>query len=137
MNAFGPYFTEHELKIEGSLVPASVRTNMYLLVKLCLNRLRKQYGPITITSGYRSPEENEHLRAKGYNPSNTSQHMTGEAVDFLIPGKDMRQVFEDLKTWWPGQTFFYAKKGHVHVALPTIELEVKGRLYAKILEQDN
>ena len=36
---------------------------------------------LKITSGYRSKKVNELLRKEGYNPSETSQHCTGEAAD--------------------------------------------------------
>ena len=39
---------------------------------------------IKITSGYRSKTVNDLLRKAGYNPSTTSQHCTGEAVDFDV-----------------------------------------------------
>lgn len=39
---------------------------------------------IKITSGYRSNTVNELLRKEGYKPSTTSQHCTGEAVDFDV-----------------------------------------------------
>ena len=37
--------------------------------------------PIVVTSGYRSPEVNKAVRGSLY-----SQHMSGQAADFIIPG---------------------------------------------------
>ncbi len=39
---------------------------------------------INITSGYRSHTVNQLLKKEGYHPSETSQHCTGEAVDFEV-----------------------------------------------------
>lgn len=54
------------------------------LTKTCemLEHVRTALGghPIMITSGYRCPELN-----KACGGSNTSQHMTGQAVDFYVP----------------------------------------------------
>ena len=47
-----------------------------------MEAVRKLLGaPITINSGYRSPEVN-----KAVGGARNSQHMTGEAVDFIAPG---------------------------------------------------
>jgi zinc D-Ala-D-Ala carboxypeptidase len=55
------------------------------LKKLCevLEQVRMLCGsnPVTITSGYRSPEVN-----KACGGSTTSAHMSGLAADFIIPG---------------------------------------------------
>lgn len=134
MNVYGPYFSDKELKVHEKLTPNAVREKMYLLVKYGLNRIRQKYGPVIITSGYRSEAYNESLRLKGYNPSKTSQHCTGEAVDINVKNADNREVFEWLREWWPGQLFYYAKRGHIHIALPRIDLQVKGRLYALVME---
>jgi hypothetical protein len=54
------------------------------LTRTCemLERVRTTLGgqPIMITSGYRCPELN-----KACGGSSTSQHMTGQAVDFYVP----------------------------------------------------
>lgn len=133
MNIFAPYFTKEELGLSVNN-NSKYEENMYLLVKLGLNAIRKKYGPVVITSGFRDQATHERLKAEGYNPSETSQHLTGEAVDFIVKGKDMREVFEWLRTWWPGQLFYYQRRGHVHIALPNTRLQRAGRLYARVLE---
>jgi len=133
MNPYGPYFTEKELKLVGA--PDEIKEKVYLLIKLALTPIRKKYGPVTVTSVWRSPEKQEAMRQLGYNPSPTSQHLTGEAIDFIIKGQDMRQVFEDVRQWWPGQLFYYKKKGHVHIGLPTLSLQERGRLYSLIRDE--
>lgn len=43
-------------------------------------------APISINSGYRTPETNRMLQEKGAAPN--SQHLLGKAVDFALPGVD-------------------------------------------------
>ena len=128
INVYGPYFNEKELRVENA--PDDVRESMYLLVKLAMNVIRKKYGPTVITSGYRDPGRN--ARVGGVK---TSQHQTGEACDFVCPHAKMREVFEWLREWWPGQLFYYQKKGHVHIGLPTIDLQKRQRLYALVFDK--
>lgn len=134
---FGPFFTEQELGLDKLGVNLRMRESMFHLVTFGLNKIREKFGPITITSGVRSLQEQMLLQSRGYNPSPTSQHLFGEAVDFVCKGQNMEQVFfwirDELK--WQGQCFLYAKKGHIHIALPTLELKFKGRLYCRILDQ--
>lgn len=133
MNVFGPYFSEEELGITD-ITAATSRNSLYLLVKFGLNPVRKKYGPVKIDSGLRSMEHN--IAIGGVNDS---QHCIGEAADFIctaLPADiTMRQVFEDLRTWWPGQLIYYSIRGHIHMALPRIDLQVKGRLIAFINDE--
>lgn len=49
-----------------------------------LDRARERAGiPFVISSGYRSPEHQEALRAKGYKVSAKSAHMKGMAADIV------------------------------------------------------
>lgn len=58
--------------------------NLRLLCEKILQPIRDNFNkPVVITSGYRSPSVN---RAIG--GSKSSQHMTGQAADFTIPGID-------------------------------------------------
>lgn len=127
-NVYGPFFNEKELGLEGA--PEEVKEQMMLLTKFVLTPVRKKFGKTLITSGYRSPEYNESLRDRGYNPAKNSQHIFGQAADFLCPeASSMREVFEWLKTWYPGVIIYYSKRGHIHVGLPTLERAKKGGLY--------
>lgn len=65
-----------------------------------------KYCYIKITSGYRSKTVNELLRKEGYNPSTTSQHCTGEAVDFdvyIVSDKTYKlpynETYKLIKKW--------------------------------------
>lgn len=130
-NLYGPYFTEKELGLDNNYVSKKDRESMFLLVKFALNPLREKYGPIRITSGYRDKYYNSQIGG-----ANTSQHIQGEAVDlWCLNLPSNREAFEWLRTWWPGQVFYYEKKGHIHIGLPRVDLAVSGRLYAQVLDK--
>jgi antitoxin component of RelBE/YafQ-DinJ toxin-antitoxin module len=64
--------------------------NISALCKVVLEEVRKHFGkPIFITSGYRSPELNKAVGGSKY-----SQHLKGEAADFVVKGIPVNQVFE-------------------------------------------
>jgi hypothetical protein len=79
-------------------------------LKTYKNKPVKSVG-IKITSGYRSNTVNELLRKEGYKPSTTSQHCTGEAVDFEVcvsftDGTSTKlpytETYSLIKTWVKG-----------------------------------
>jgi uncharacterized protein YcbK (DUF882 family) len=133
VNVFGPHFEASEFGISDHS-PDSVRENIYLLCKFALNPVRAKYGPVKITSGYRTPEQNEALRMLGKSPAADSQHIHGQAVDFICPQADTHEVFKWLSTWWTGQCFYETKQKIIHIALPTIRLEAAKRLYCTELD---
>ena len=97
--------------------------NYFLLCEFVLNPVRNEFGVVNITSGKRTKEEQERLKKQGYKPSETSQHLLGEACDFVCPysysrggmGAVYSYIVQVLKH--SGQLFWYRKKGHVHVGL--------------------
>ena len=67
--------------------------NLKALCENVLQPLRDWYGkPITITSGYRSPELNKAIKG-----ARNSDHMRGQAVDFVLPKEDYQRVFDWLR----------------------------------------
>lgn len=93
------YFKLRELYVTrqpyNNTPPVGVIDKLRAVVDKVLAPLREAIGtPITITSGYRSPEVN---RAIG--GSKTSQHMLGEAVDFVC--KDMALAFDYIQEHLP------------------------------------
>lgn len=69
--------------------PAVIENLKALCIKV-LEPVRVHYGKsITPSSGYRSPVVNGAVGG-----SKTSQHMTGEAVDFVVPGVPCDQVVQ-------------------------------------------
>ena len=68
--------------------------NLYVLANYVLQPIRNYYKvPITVTSGFRGSALNEKVGG-----NKTSQHCLGEAVDFVVKGKTVDEVFEDIKT---------------------------------------
>ena len=101
-------------------VPTHI-SNYRALCYFALEPIRKEFGgrPVVITSGYRDPEYN---KAIGGSP--TSQHVFGEACDFLIKGIHSKLIYDFVceKLNWPGQVFYYAKRGHMHLGAPRLGL---------------
>jgi hypothetical protein len=61
--------------------------NLEALVENILQPVRDKFGPVVVTSGYRSPEVN-----KAIGGSATSDHCKGQAADFEVLGKDNREL---------------------------------------------
>lgn len=80
--------------IDNQPTPEAI-TNLTALVEQVLDPLREALGtPIRVTSGYRSQALN---RAIG--GSTTSQHMRGEAVDFVCA--DMARAYDYIRQHLP------------------------------------
>ena len=68
--------------------------NMLTLIIECLQPIRNFIDkPMIISSGYRSPRLNGHPLI---NSKDTSQHVTGQAVDFTVKGLTPKQVIEKV-----------------------------------------
>ena len=63
--------------------------NLKLLCTKILQPIRDEWGVVSISSGYRSPELCEALGSKS-----TSQHARGQAADFECYGTDNNKLFE-------------------------------------------
>jgi len=74
-------------------------------------------GPVTIISGYRSPQTNSMLRARGRGVARYSQHMLGKAIDFYIPGANLAKMREIGLRLQRGGVGFYPSSGSpfIHV----------------------
>ncbi|WP_374407419.1 thermonuclease family protein [Pelagerythrobacter sp.] len=69
---------------------------------------------IRFTSGYRSPEYNESLRARGYNPAKNSEHLEGAALDMLPPpGKSLAWLKARVRRYDP-KARLLVHDGHLH-----------------------
>ncbi|HTE35719.1 MAG TPA: D-Ala-D-Ala carboxypeptidase family metallohydrolase [Reyranella sp.] len=87
-----PHFTIEEMIVTSqrvdNLPTPEIVANLKLLCEMVLEPVRALFGaPVIITSGYRSPAVN--LAVGG---AANSQHMSGQAADFIIPGFDPREV---------------------------------------------
>ncbi len=120
-----PNFTIDELTVTTTGI-ANTPTpealgNLHYLCKNVLQPLRDQIGRMQITSGYRSPEVNMVLGAQGYPVSDTSQHLTGQAVDFIpldVPYDMAWSVVQEfIADGYPiDQAGNYSSSGHIHIS---------------------
>lgn len=79
---------------DGTETPGEVLDNLKLLAGE-LQTLRDYFClPISINSGYRSPEYNASIP----NSASNSQHIYGRAADIIIKGKTPAQVKEAIDT---------------------------------------
>ncbi len=70
---------------------------------------------IDIVSGFRAPKYNLMLRKKGREVARDSQHTHGNAVDFRIPGIDVKSLEAWAKGLRLGGVGLYLDSGFIHV----------------------
>lgn len=100
--------------------------NMLVLARLVLEPIREEYGPLSITSGFRPKILNDKV---GGSP--TSQHVNGTAVD-VVGGRGVTErVYLDMEGVYPGQMFYYKKRGHLHLGLPQLGIPVVHKVFDK------
>lgn len=114
--------TNFTLEEFGKDLPREYANNYYLLCLFALEKVRERFGIVKITSGIRTQNDQLRLIAGGYRPSATSQHLTGEACDFVVHNTNLREVYnfltQELK--WPGQVELELGKYHIHIGLPRL-----------------
>lgn len=96
----------------GETAPMKVR-----LLDL-LYTLHKRLGtstPISVVSGYRSPQTNALLRRQKRGVAKNSFHIAGMAVDIKIPGYSTEQIAGLAKNLKGGGVGYYPRSGFVHV----------------------
>ncbi|MGB0935278.1 MAG: DUF882 domain-containing protein [Alphaproteobacteria bacterium] len=71
--------------------------------------------PLEIICGYRSPKTNEMLRRKKRGVAKHSKHLTGNAVDFYIPGVRLKTIRNTAVSFQKGGVGYYPRSGFVHV----------------------
>ncbi len=93
-----------------------------LLTIEILQKIRDQFGPLKILSGFRSEELNHAI-----NGSKRSDHLFGSAADFVPISFDISQVYSwialDSKLPYR-QVILYPEEGFIHISnnLPTMEV---------------
>lgn len=68
-------------------------------------------GPIVITSGYRTEKTNSSLEGAAKN----SMHLRGKAVDFTIPGLNVRDVAKIAAHFRAGGVGIYPSRNFIHL----------------------
>ncbi|MEW6246368.1 MAG: DUF882 domain-containing protein [Nitrospirota bacterium] len=83
-----------------------------------VNLVQKQVGSdreIRVVSGYRSPEYQALLIRMGRRVARHSLHVQGQAIDFFIPGVNLRTVRETALKLKCGGVGYYPRKRFVHL----------------------
>jgi uncharacterized protein YcbK (DUF882 family) len=70
---------------------------------------------VHIVSGFRHVKYNKLLRKKGREVALQSEHTTGSAIDFSLPGVDVAKVYKWLLAEHDGGVGFYKGSGFVHI----------------------
>jgi len=100
------------------------RYKLLLIAQYLLQPIRDKFGAVHVTSGFRSEFVHEAIKKVQNAPtSSTSQHLLGEAVDF-IPEGDIEEVFE-----WCKENLIFGQlinensggKRWLHISLPRLE----------------
>lgn len=80
--------------------------------------LRRALGssePIHVFSAYRSPATNEGYRRVSGRVAEHSYHMTGQAIDIQLPGRDVRQLRNVAIAMRAGGVGYYPQDGFLHL----------------------
>ncbi len=83
-----------------------------------LTVIRERLGtnsPITIVSGYRSPETNAMLAAQSNGVAKNSYHLHGQAVDIRMDDRSSSEIFQVALSLEAGGTSLYSRSNFVHV----------------------
>ena len=83
-----------------------------------LHRVRELLGasmPYEVISGYRCPETNGRLRAKGGGVARKSLHMEGRAIDVRLPGVPLAELRDAALSLQAGGVGFYPDSQFVHL----------------------
>jgi uncharacterized protein YcbK (DUF882 family) len=96
---------------KGEEFPISLK-----LVEL-VDFLQDHFGAdrVSVVSGYRSPEYNEHLRHTLRRVAHDSRHLQGMAMDILLPGVSKQQLTAFAETLRSGGVGDYSDSRFVHI----------------------
>lgn len=112
----GEYFTLAEFTKTDTGLPnvptAQDVNNLTYLVETVLDPLRRDIGPVIITSGFRSAQVNDAIPGAADN----SQHMYGEAADIASPTLGADEIVAALRTLPVDKVIKYYNSSHVHVS---------------------
>jgi len=70
---------------------------------------------LDVVCGYRSPETNAELVREGRVHARNSYHISGQALDFRVPGRDLRQVRKLAMALKGGGVGYYPRAHFIHV----------------------
>jgi len=73
------------------------------------------HQPLRIQSGYRSPDYNEAIRARGAKAAGGSLHTEGLAADVALPAKELRPLWLEIRKLECCGAGYYQKNGFLHL----------------------
>lgn len=88
---------------------------LFVLMDRIHTRLGAGNRPLQLISGYRSPEYNRLLMAKGRGVAKRSYHLRGMAADIHVEGVPLRRVCQEAKRIGRGGVGSYTRFVHVDV----------------------
>ena len=91
------------------------RASLRLIEVLSWVQKTSRVRPLTLMSGYRSPEYNEDLRAKGARAAGGSLHTEGLAADVAFPRAVLRPLWMKVRALDCCGAGYYAKEGFLHI----------------------
>lgn len=108
------------------------REQLWLLILKIVEPIVEEIGDIYITSGFRSQALQDALKAKGYPTAVKSQHLLGQALDFVPISMDIKEAFYWCKdSLFYGQIIFEKKKKStwIHISLPDEKHYMQALIY--------
>jgi len=91
------------------------RASLRLIEVLSWVQKASRVRPLTLMSGYRSPDYNEGLRAKGMRAAGGSLHTEGLAADVAFPRAVLRPMWMKVRALDCCGAGYYAKEGFLHI----------------------
>jgi uncharacterized protein YcbK (DUF882 family) len=72
-------------------------------------------GKVEIFCGYRSPETNAKLRRASSGVAKRSYHLVGQAIDFRLPDRSLRDTRRALLAYQTGGVGMYSRSDFIHI----------------------
>jgi len=92
--------------------PIDFRT---LDIVAAVHRLLDAHEPYMLLSGYRSPQTNAMLRARGSGVARNSRHLRGEAADLRLGSRSVNQIARAASSCKAGGVGRYSGSNFVHM----------------------
>jgi uncharacterized protein YcbK (DUF882 family) len=91
------------------------KASLRLIEVLSWAQRQAKVRPLTLLSGYRSPQYNEDLRTQGVRAAGGSLHTEGLAADVAFPGPALKPLWLQIRRLECCGAGYYAKEGFLHI----------------------